>query len=241
MAFHHALVQDVAYCAAPAADNGVIFVERVDRGSPEGLYGAGDDVDQSCSRGTSTSARRGPKASRVPGTRGEQARRLFANEEAIVHFEHVVEFAPERTELQLELADLYELVGKYDSALDGYGAIRDSRPSEVQAWAGMASTLRKRGAYDQALEVVDDALRSSDLRVGDLSPIRLQQGWTLSVAGRFDEAIDALEAGLGSASETTEGVSGRVLLQLARAETVEGHLERALAHATEGGGDLRAE
>ena len=230
VAFHHALVQDVAYSRLLRRQRRDLH-RRVAEAAEE-MFGAGDDVIELLARHLYL-GEGGPKAVEYLVRAGARAKHLFANEEAIVHFQHVVELAPERTELQLELADLYELVGKYDSALDGYGAIRDSRPSEVQAWAGMASTLRKRGAYDQALEVVEDALRSSDLRVGDLSPIRLQQGWTLSVAGRFDEAIDALEAGLGSASEPTEGVSGHILLQLARAETVEGHLDRALAHATE--------
>jgi adenylate cyclase len=230
VAFHHALVQDVAYSRLLRRRRRDLH-RRVAEVA-EALFGTGGDVIDLLARHLYL-GEAGDKAIEYLVRAGERAKRLYANDEAIVHLERAVELAPDRAELRLELADLYELVGRYDDALAAYRAVRDARPGEVQAWAGMASTLRKRGEYGDALDVSEEALSSQALRGADLSPVRLQQGWTMSVAGRFRDAIDALEAGLAAATTATSRVTGHMLLQLARAETVEGRLGSALSHARE--------
>ncbi len=148
------------------------------------------------------------------------------------------------SEIRLSLADLHELVGSYDDALALYEEVR-AETGHVDAWRGMASTLRRLGEYERALAVVDEAFRTEALRGADLAPLWLEQGWTLSVAGHLQEAIEVLEAGVAAAGARRDPIIGQLLLQLTRAETVAGRPEDALKHAligrdiVEDAGDLR--
>jgi tetratricopeptide (TPR) repeat protein len=64
-------------------------------------------------------------------------------------------------------------------------------------------------------------------------PLWLEGGWSLSVAGRVDEAADMLVAALESADGRQEPVVGHLLLQLARTETLRGDFDAAVAHTVE--------
>jgi adenylate cyclase len=230
IAFHHALVQDAAYARLLRRRRRDLH-RRVAEVA-ERLYGSGDDVIDLLARHLFLGDA-GPRAVEYLVRAGNRAERLYANGEAILHFTRAAELAPEDTDLRLQLAGLQELVGDYDSALAAYRHVRDASRSEVRAWAGIASTHRKRGEYVEALEIVDEAFRTDDLRAADLAPLWLEQAWTLSVAGRFDQAIDVLQAGLAAEAGRRDSTVGQILLRLARAETVEGQLESALTHARE--------
>jgi tetratricopeptide (TPR) repeat protein len=167
---------------------------------------------------------------------------LFANEEAILHLQRAAEVAGGDTtmsdrlpEIQLSIADLHELVGAYDEAIELYTAVRGAT-NDVRAWCGIASTFRKQGKYEQALEVVDEAFTREELKDADVTPLWLEQVWTLTVAGRFDQAGDVVQAGLAAAESRRTPVVAGLLLQLARAETVEGRFEDAVAHGLEARG-----
>jgi adenylate cyclase len=239
--FHHALVQDTAYSRLLRRRQRAIH-ERVAEVA-EQLYGSGDDVIDLLARHLYL-AGAGQKAIDYLRRAGARAKQLFANEEAILHFTRAVELAPTDVELRLELGDLHELVGNYTDALDLYSQVRDSS-RDVRAWSGIAATLRKQGEYAKALEAIDDAIASGEFGEAELLVLWLEQGWTLSVAGRFEQAIDVLEAGLLSAGDRADDVVGHMLLRLARAKTIEGRLPEALSHGLharelfEQHGDLR--
>jgi adenylate cyclase len=231
LAFHHALVQEVAYSRLLRRHRRDLH-RRVAEAA-EALYGARDDVIDLLARHLYL-GEAGTKAVDYLVRAGERAKRLYANEEAIVHFGRAAEVAEKEPELAerlvdilLELADLHDLGGDYEEALGLYMEIR-KRWNDVRAWRGTAAVLRKQGEYEQALAVVNEAFGDSVLRDSDLTPLWLEQGWTLSVMGRFDQAIDVLEAALLNAGGARTVVVAQLLLQLARAETVEGHLESAL-------------
>jgi adenylate cyclase len=232
--FHHALVQDVAYSRLLRRHQRTMH-RRVAEVA-ETMYGAGDDVLDLLARHLYL-GEAGAKAIDFLVRAGERARRLYANREAIVHFSRAAELAerelaPEQlTEILLPLADLHDLVGDYDEALRLYTNVRDEN-SDVRAWRGLAAALRKRGEYDQALAVVDEAFRTEALAGLDLTPLWLEKGATLSSEGRLGDAIDTLETGL-AASEAPGGVTPQLLVPLARAELLSGRLEDALRHATE--------
>jgi adenylate cyclase len=234
--FHHALVQDVAYSRLLRKQRRDLH-RRVAE-TAESLYGSGDDVVDLLARHLYL-GEAGPKAFDYLVRAGARAKRLFANDEAIVHFERAAEVAraePSLSEhaaqITLELADLHELIGDYGEAFQLYSDVRKDT-GDVRAWHGMASTLRKRGEFAQALALIDEAFRSDQLRGQDQAPLWLEQGWTLSVAGRFDQAIDVLEAGLVALGDRRDPVVAQILLQLARSETVAGHFQSALEHGTE--------
>lgn len=223
--FHHALVQDAAYSRMLRRRRRELHL-RVAKVA-ERLYGSGDHAIDLLARHLYLGG--SPKAPEYLVRAGDRAKRLFANEEAILHFARTLELRPDDVEVSLELADLHELVGDYDEALRLYGEIRE-RSNDVGAWRGIAAILRKRGEYDPALKLADQAFLTPALAGADLTPLWLEQGWTLSVAGRFDQAIDVLQAALLVAANARTTVVGQLLLQLARAETIKGHFESALEH-----------
>ena len=226
LVFHHALVQDVAYARLLRKQRRDLH-RRVAEHAEE-LYGAGDETIDLLARHLYLGGG-GPKAVKYLLRAAARARRLYANEEAILHLTRCAELVPEDTELQLELADLHELVGNYDTAADLYETVR-RETGDARAWRGLAAVHRKRGEYWEALSVVDDAFASESMRGGDVLPLWLEAGWALSIAGRFAQAADVLGAGIETAGNQRTSVVGQLLLQLSRAEEVEGRLEDALEH-----------
>jgi adenylate cyclase len=113
-----------------------------------------------------------------------------------------------------------------------YATVRDET-SDVRAWAGMVSTRQKQGRYEEALDIATEAFTREELRDADLTPLWLEQGRCLAIAGRVNQAIDVLQAGLEAAPSRRTPVVGLLLLQLARAQTLKGNIEDALAHGLE--------
>jgi adenylate cyclase len=224
--FHHALVQDVAYSRLLRRHRRDLH-RRVAEVA-EGLYGAGDDVIDLLARHLYLGAA-GEKAVTYLVRAGERAKRLFANEEAILHFQRATELAPDEQGIRLELAELDELVGRYEEALQLYRNVRDST-GDIRAWRGLAATLRKQGAYEEALQIMNDALSATALRDEDLVPLWIENSWTLAVSGHYEQAIDVLLAGLASVGLREDALVGRLLLELTVSETFTGRLADALEH-----------
>ena len=242
--FHHALVQDVAYSRLLRRQRRDLH-RRVAEVA-ETLYGAGDDVLELLARHLYL-GEAGAKAIDYLVRAGERARRLYANEEAILHFGRAAELterepsSPEqRIEILLSLADLHDLVGNYDEALRLYAEVRETT-SDIRAFRGLTAAYRKRGEYEQALAVVEDALRTEALAGVDFTPLWLEQGTTLSAAGHFDEAIEVLQLGLAAADVREDGNSAPLLVRLARAELMSGRHEEALRHGVEAQAQFEAE
>lgn len=232
--FHHALVQDAAYSRLLRRQRRTLHLRVAE--VAESLYGGGDETIDLLARHLYL-GEAGEKAAEYLVRAGARARRLFANAEAILHYSRAVEVARGDAALAgrlpamlLELADLHEHIGDYDEALELYAEVRDET-QDVRAWRGLASTHRKRGEFMEALAVVDQAFSTDALAGRDLRPLWLERGWTLSVMGRYDEGVDALEAGLIIDEQKDDEVAGQLLLQTARAETLLGVHDSALEHA----------
>ncbi len=234
--FHHALVQDVAYSRLLRRRRRDLHRQVAE--VAEAMYGAGDEIIDLLARHLYL-GEAGAKAIHYLIRAGERARRLFANDEAILHFQHAAELAAgdesvadRLPAINLSLADLHEFVGAYEEAMKLYGTVRDAT-SDIRAWSGMVSTLQKQGRYEEALEVANDAFTHEELKGADLTVLWLEQGRCLAIAGRVNQAIDVLEAGLEAAPSRQSPVVGLLLLQLARALTVKGNFEDALAYGLE--------
>lgn len=233
LVFHHALVQDVAYSRLLRKHRRDLHLRTAE--AAEALYGAGDDVIDLLARHLYL-AEAGAKAVEYLLRAGERSRALYANDEAIFHLSRAAEVArfegegaARLAEILLDLADLHELVGEYEEALELYTEAR-AATHDVRAWRGLASVHRRRGEYEQALAIVDQAVAANELRGQDLAPLWLQAGWSLALSGRLDQAIDVFQAGLEALGPRTDAVVGQLLLELARTEALEGRLEDALAH-----------
>jgi adenylate cyclase len=234
VAFHHALIQDVAYSRLLRRRSRDLHRRVAEEA--EKLYGAGDDVVDLLARHLYLGDA-GSKAIEYLVRAGERAKTLFANDEAILHLGRAAEVATgdhqlagRVPEIKLSLADLHELVGNYDEALVLYTEVKEAT-NAVDAWQGIASTLRSRGEYEDALAIVDEAFRTDALYNADLAPLWIEQGRTLALTGRFRQAIDVLQAGVRAVGDRRDEDVAQLLLQLSRAETVEGDFEPALEHA----------
>ncbi|HVF75188.1 MAG TPA: adenylate/guanylate cyclase domain-containing protein [Acidimicrobiales bacterium] len=229
LAFHHALVQDVAYTRMLARHRRELHL-RVAHVA-EGLYGAGDDVIDLLARELYLGGA-GAEAIDYLVRAGRRAAGLFANDEAIVHLERAAEVAhehsPERAaELLLDVGELHELVGHFEEARRRY---REAG-SDLRAWRGMASTLRKQGAYRETLAVLDDAFAVAPPDAPESAALWLEKGWTLCLNGQLDEGLEALHAGLAAAGDASDPVVGDLLVEVARVHLMAGRNHEALEHA----------
>jgi class 3 adenylate cyclase/tetratricopeptide (TPR) repeat protein len=225
--FQHALVQDAAYSRLLRRRRRELHLRVAE--VAEALYGSGDHVIDLLARHLYLGE--SPLAKDYLVRAGDRAKKLYANDEAILHFTRALELAPD-DELSLTLADLTELVGRYDEAQEIYRAVRD-RTSDVRAWGGLASTYRKKGEYIDALATVDAAFASEPLKERDLTPLWLEAGWALYLTSRLDQAIDVLQAGIEAAEEPAPTIVGHLLVHLARAEVLADRLSDAIDHAIE--------
>jgi tetratricopeptide (TPR) repeat protein len=194
----------------------------------EALYGAGDDVIDLLARHVYLGG--GRNAPDYLLRAGRRARGLYANDEAILHLTRCSELVPENLDLQLELADLHELVGDYEQALRLYQQVRDA-DGRVPSWRGLVAVHRKRGEFADALAAVDAAFVDDRSAGADLGPLWLEAGWTLWVAGRSDEAADVLRAGLEAAAGREDTTVGQLLLQVALVDLTRGDVDTALRDA----------
>lgn len=222
VAFHHVLVAHVVYERLLRRRRAELHGAVADAIEQE--FGAGDDVVDVLARHRYRSGD-AEAAFPVLVRAGERARRLFANDIAAAHYEHAADVAPpdRMHEMMLIAGDLADVRGDYSRAAGLYSRVR-RETGDHRATRGLASALRKRGEYAEALQVLAESLETQDH-----PGLRLEQGWTLSVEGRYPEAIAALKAGLETAGR--DAIAAPLLLELARAETVERDLEQALGHA----------
>ncbi|MBA2557344.1 MAG: tetratricopeptide repeat protein [Chloroflexi bacterium] len=234
LTFRHSLVQDVAYARLLRRHRRDLH-RRVAQAA-ETLYGSGDDVIDLLARHLYLGEAGMPAIAYLLRA-AERARRLFANEEAIVHLRHAADIvrahpegAPQLPLILMQLADLHELRGAYDEAGILYDEVRQAT-NDVLAWRGGASVLRHKGRYEDALALLDDAFRTTHAPSADLRALWLERGWNLSSAGRLAEAIESLTVGIGIHPPRDDGLQGHMLLELSRLEALNGLPDSALSHA----------
>jgi class 3 adenylate cyclase/tetratricopeptide (TPR) repeat protein len=238
--FHHALVQDAAYSRLLRRRRRELHLRVAE--VAEALYGSGEHVIDLLARHLYLGG--SPKAPAYLVRAGERAKRLYANEEAILHFKRALELAPTDTETALGLADVHELVGDYDEALHLYGQVRHET-HDVRAWRGEVIALRRRGNYMDALATIDAAFADPALKEQDVVPLWLEAGWTLATIGRGDQAADILHAAIEASDGRPDVTLAQLLVQLARVEAILGRYEKALEHGVnaervaEESGDIR--
>jgi adenylate cyclase len=233
LVFHHALVQEVAYSRILRKHRRDVHHRTAE--AAEALYGAGDDAIDLLARHLYL-GEAGPKAVEYLLRAGRRSRALYANEEALLHFSRAAEVTRglgesngTLAEILLDLADVHDLVGDYEEALELYGEVR-RLTGDVRAWRGLASAHRRRGEYEAALAVVDEGIASEELRGQDVAPLWLESGWSLSQLGRLDQARDVLRGALEATAPRADTMVGQLLLELACTEALEGRFGEALEH-----------
>jgi class 3 adenylate cyclase/tetratricopeptide (TPR) repeat protein len=233
LVFHHALVQDVAYSRLLRKRRRELHLKVAE--AAERLYGAGDDSIDLLARHLHL-AEAGDKAIQYLVRAGERAKRLFANDEALIHLGHAADLArldeskaAVLNDVLIKIAEIQELRGSYEDAFRLYEEVRDTA-NLPRAWQGMAASLRNRSEYAAAHALLDQAF-AQDFPPQRLPELWLERGWVYSREGHFAEAIKALSEGIITAADRQDGVVAHLHMQLTRAATVTGDPKDALRHA----------
>ena len=232
LVFHHALVQEVAYGRLLRRHRRDLHREVAE--VAEALYGAGDDVIDLLARHSYLGAR-GAIAAGYLMRAGDRARRLYANEEAMLHFERAAELArgdatvaTELGNVLLDVADLRNITGDYDTALSLYEeALHDV--DDVRSWLGRADVLRKRGEFEAALAVIGRGFEVHGQTSDRVACLWHQKGWTLLLQGDTTAAARALEQGI-LVARSDDPIVGQLVVTLARACILEARATDALQY-----------
>lgn len=248
--FHHALIAEVAYGRLLRRRRRELHLRTAQ--VAEALYGSGDDSIELLARHLYLGDA-GEAAIEYLVRAATRAAGLYANDEAIVHLRRAEELAAKAAEpgdrlrdIRLRLGDLQEVVGAYEDAEGTYRRVLDDGV-DVRGWRGLVATHRVRGAYREALRLLEEAFALPDLGDADLRPLWLERGLTLVSAEAMNDAVDAFGRGIDERAAATDDVAGALLIELARAEYFSGnyavaheHANRALAIAGDAD-DARAE
>jgi class 3 adenylate cyclase/tetratricopeptide (TPR) repeat protein len=236
VSFHHALIQEVAYARLLRRHQKDLHLKVAD--AAEQLYGSGDDVIDVLARHLFL-ADAGAKAIDALIRASQRARRLFANSEALLQLGRAAELARKHPDLTsklqpilLELAQLRERSGHYDEALRLYSEVRTAT-GDTSAWRGEASILRKKGQFQSALQLIDEAFAAQEGTGADQRLLWLERALCLNGAGRFRESALAALTGLGAAPDKRDLVAAHLLLRLTWVATLEGRYDDALARGIE--------
>ena len=233
--FHHALVQEVAYSRLLRKQKRELH--RAVAVVAEELYGADDDTIDLLARHLYL-GQAGSKATDYLVRAGDRSKRLFANEEAILHYSHAAELAraedgSERerlNEILLQLGDLHEIRGQYEAASTLYEEVR-SAGVEVRAWRGLASSLRNQSRYAEVHDLIEEAFTTQGFSDEERAALWLEKGWTLVREGRFEESEEPFREGLRALGGKKDLLAAELMLQLAGTETALGQLEQGLTDA----------
>ncbi|CAG0934972.1 adenylate cyclase 10 [Thermoflexales bacterium] len=172
---------------------------------------------------------------------GQQAQRLFANHEAIDHFNKALrcaeqlppeETAPQRLSIHSALGELLTTTGQYDQALEqlttgrAIALERDDAHAYAHLCRWLARLYELRGEYPSALEWVRQGLETSEGReTADAAEMLITAGLIYSRQGEYETALEQCQRGLSIAEHLAE------LTVLARAYNLLGHLTRLLGHS----------
>ncbi len=183
---------------------------------------------------------------------GETARSLYANAEALAHFQSALALGyPDAPGLNEDIGGMYTLLGDYSAAIASYETAMAQNTQEQRTTARLAHKLgsiyHRLGEWEQAesyYRASADAMRPDDIPGGEAGACaRLYADWSLTAHQRNqpDRACEMAERALELAEEAGDlpalaqahnilGILARSQNQLAEAIL---HLERSLALAEE--------
>ena len=213
-AFWHVLVRDVAYAQVPRAARSQkhrAAAEWIERQAPGRIEDLADVLAHHYMHAL------------------ELARTAGAHAEAVELEARALRFLVLAGDRSLSL-DVAQAGSYYARALD---LAPSDHPERQVILMRRLEALRQSGRYVEGLEILDVALQTPGLSDLDVGLFRLEQGWMLSLAGRVEQAIEALEEGLDVTERGRDDVVGQLRLQLARALTIQGEFEPALEHVIE--------
>jgi DNA-binding SARP family transcriptional activator/Flp pilus assembly protein TadD len=240
--FSHELIREVAYQSMSGARR-----QWLHRRVGEALEaGHRDRLDEVVDRLAYHFAQGGVRDKALPYSiqAGNRARKLYANEKAIEHYQRALQLAHGAEELSTiyeGLGDVYTLLGKHERAIESYQAVLDNayedggRAAEIRR--KMARVYERSGRYDLALRHLQAGKELLATSEPSLAMARLDDGIALIHIrqGRYQEAIDLCRRNLAMSEELArEGDTRREMSwahnTLGSAYLYHGDYERAIEH-----------
>lgn len=173
---------------------------------------------------------------------GDQARRVYANAEALAHYRAALALGhPAAQDLHEAIGDLSTLAGDYAGALASYeaAAARGDQPTLARLEHKLANVYDRRGEWDLADSHFRAALELSGDSAGPGQWARLCADWGRAAhhAGRAGQALDLAERALAEAAGDARALAlahnllGLVHSRAGAHATARRHLEASVALA----------
>lgn len=138
---------------------------------------------------------------------GNRAQSLYAGSVALDHYQNALEAverlsgaaAPHwRSTILQRCGDLHALAGRYQEAIETFGAALDAAHDDDQRAAiliSWAETYEHQASYAEALALLDRAAEALGSRADDplVLRVRVRQGWILARQGQVEEARAVVE------------------------------------------------
>jgi tetratricopeptide (TPR) repeat protein len=179
-----------------------------------------------------------PRALHYQLLAGQQAQRLYANQDAIGHFEKALESAENsdldetaihRQTIHTALGELLTVTSQFEQALIhldqalSLTTARDDRENQAHICHWLAKLHERRGEYDSALEWIQQGLAAlQGEETLEAAELLLVAGLVHTRQGNYDDALERCQDGLRISQELDE------LEALARAYNLLGHITRLL-------------
>ncbi len=173
---------------------------------------------------------------------GQQAQKLFANHDAIDHFQkalqsaetlNVEDIVSERLTSHLALGELLVTTGQYDDALPHLSAAHalamEHNRTDVQARAcrWLARLYELRGEYPPAFDWIQQGLVTlAGKQTAEAAELLLIAGLINTRQGDYDNALSQVQSSMEIARKLDE------ITALARSYNLQGHISRLRGHST---------
>ena len=153
---------------------------------------------------------------------------------AILDLEAGLASGADQLEARAVLARLYDTAGRHAEALDLLEDLCEAEPKNIAHWSNRGYELYKLKRYDEALDILAQALR-----IDKDEPVTLNnQAQVLLAKGSYKEAMRAVEHSLRSAPAHAHALKTRALIHFQLGEKEKGCADLADARTIGGIADL---
>lgn len=161
--------------------------------------------------------------------RGQAHAAMGHNKQAIADLEEGLDKSMEDVPAIRTLAALYDDAGNYAAGLALQETLCIVEPEDIGNWSNRGFELAQLGRYDEALPVLDQALRMDK----DQPIVLSNKAYALAKLGRDDEAFTLVQRSLKNQGENAYALRTRALLYLRRGDRLNACRDLTLSKALE--------
>ncbi|MBN2620892.1 tetratricopeptide repeat protein [candidate division WOR-3 bacterium] len=221
--FNHALVREVIYKSIPEKRRRALHLKVAD--TIETMYSDRKGEFSELLFEHYSKAERYKQAVDYGLDAGERARRSYANADAIMYYQQVLNMLgtigdppAAKRKVLIALGELHSILGKNTEARSLYETaltICDDAKQEADIYDSIADTFQQTSDYDKALEVYDIAIgKLPKGSVIERTSIEIGIAWVRYLQGYYTKAREILEAIQAELLDTTSIAARRILARV---------------------------